>query len=101
MRDFATATAPQIEKLMGDLGFADEVHVVVTVRDLGRQLPSVWQGKIAFFGSAALCSEAGASELQGFFANRVKDLEGGPRALAQGVEGVKLCTARVAKHQQH
>lgn len=65
------------------------------------KLPSVWQGKIAFFGSAALCSEAGANELQGFFANRVKDLEGGPRALAQGVEGVKLCTARVAKHQQH
>lgn len=63
--------------------------------------PSVWQGKIAFFGSAALCSEAGANELQAFFADRVKDLEGGPRALAQGVEGVKLCAARVAKHQQH
>ncbi|GAB03818.1 sulfotransferase family protein [Gordonia amarae] len=43
---FATATAPQIEKLMGDLGFADEVHVVVTVRDLGRQLPSVWQENV-------------------------------------------------------
>lgn len=65
------------------------------------KLPSVWQGKIAFFGSAALCSDAGANELQAFFADRVKDLEGGPRALAQGVEGVKLCTARVAKHQQH
>jgi alanyl aminopeptidase len=62
--------------------------------------PSVWQGKIAFFGSSALCSEAGADELQGFFADRVKDLEGGPRALAQGVEGVKLCAAKVAKHQQ-
>ncbi|HWT17166.1 MAG TPA: M1 family metallopeptidase [Patescibacteria group bacterium] len=63
--------------------------------------PSVWQGKIAFFGSAALCTNAGADELQAFFAERVKDLEGGPRALAQGVEGVKLCAARVAKHQQH
>lgn len=62
--------------------------------------PSVWQGKIAFFGSSALCTEAGAAELQAFFADRVKDLEGGPRALAQGIEGVKLCAARVAKHQQ-
>lgn len=65
------------------------------------KLPSVWQGRIAFFGSATLCTDAGANELQAFFAERVKDLEGGPRALAQGVEGVKLCTARVAKHRQH
>lgn len=65
------------------------------------KVPSVWQGKIAFFGSASLCSDAGANEVQTFFADRVKDLEGGPRALAQSVEGIKLCTARVAKHQQH
>ncbi|WP_333716173.1 sulfotransferase family protein [Gordonia sp. (in: high G+C Gram-positive bacteria)] len=43
---FATATATQVEKLMSDLSFADEVHVLVTVRDLGRQLPSVWQENV-------------------------------------------------------
>ena len=34
------------------------------------------------------------------FEGRVKNLEGGPRALAQSVESVKLCAAKVAKHQQ-
>lgn len=68
---------------------------------LVNKVPSVWQGNIAFFGSATQCSTAGADEIQAFFADRVKDLEGGPRALAQSVEGVRLCTARVAKHQQH
>ncbi|WLP90176.1 hypothetical protein [Gordonia sp. NB41Y] len=43
---FATATEEHIAKLVGDLSFADEVHVVATVRDLGRQLPSVWQENV-------------------------------------------------------
>ena len=43
---FATATGAQVDKLMSDLSFADEVHVLVTVRDLGRQLPSVWQENV-------------------------------------------------------
>jgi cytosol alanyl aminopeptidase len=64
------------------------------------KLPSVWQGKIALFGATTQCSEAGATEVQAFFANRVKDLEGGPRALAQSVEGIRLCSAKVAKHKQ-
>jgi len=63
--------------------------------------PSVWQGRIPYYGSAALCSTQGAEALQTFFAERVRNLEGGPRALAQSVEGVKLCAARVARHQQH
>lgn len=65
------------------------------------KVPSVWQGKIAFFAAASLCSDTGADDMQRFFADRVKNLEGGPRALAQGVEGVRLCAARVARHQQH
>ncbi|NMO01299.1 sulfotransferase family protein [Gordonia sp. TBRC 11910] len=43
---FATATAEQVGQLTRDLSFADEIHVVVTVRDLGRQLPSVWQENV-------------------------------------------------------
>ncbi len=40
---FSTATQAQIASLIDDLSFADEVHVIATVRDLARQLPSVWQ----------------------------------------------------------
>lgn len=43
---FATAGPEQIARLLGDLDFADEVHVILTVRDLGRQLPSVWQENV-------------------------------------------------------
>jgi hypothetical protein len=71
------------------------------VRGVNLEWPSVWQGRIPYYGSAALCSTQGAEALQTFFAERVRNLEGGPHALAQSVEGVKLCTARVARHQQH
>lgn len=43
---FSSATDEQVRTLLDDLSFADEVHVVATVRDLGRQLPSVWQENV-------------------------------------------------------
>ncbi|GED98440.1 hypothetical protein nbrc107697_24790 [Gordonia crocea] len=43
---FATANSEQIATLLADLDFADEVHVVVTARDLARQLPSAWQENV-------------------------------------------------------
>ena len=43
---FATATADQVAQLIADLDFADEVHVIATVRDLARQLPSAWQENV-------------------------------------------------------
>jgi hypothetical protein len=42
----ATANREQIARFVGDLDFADEVHVIVTVRDLARQLPSAWQENV-------------------------------------------------------
>jgi len=42
---FGTATPAQIDRAMADLAFC-EVHVVVTARDLARQLPAVWQERI-------------------------------------------------------
>ncbi|GAA4383005.1 sulfotransferase family protein [Tsukamurella soli] len=39
---FASATAPQAAAALADLSFA-QVHIVVTARDLGRQIPSAWQ----------------------------------------------------------
>ena len=64
------------------------------------RVPSVWQGRVAYFGAATQCSEDGARELQAFFGERSRNLDGGPRALAQSVEGVRQCAAKVAKHQQ-
>ncbi|MBJ7288111.1 sulfotransferase family protein [Williamsia sp.] len=42
---FSTATEDQAASVIADLDFAD-VHVVVTVRDLARQIPSVWQENV-------------------------------------------------------
>ncbi len=42
---FANAGPAHIRRLVDDLSFAD-VHVILTVRDLGRQVPSVWQENV-------------------------------------------------------
>jgi hypothetical protein len=41
----ATATAEQAAQARNDLSFAD-IHVVCTVRDLARQIPSMWQESV-------------------------------------------------------
>jgi len=61
------------------------------------RLPAVFKGKISGFGSSLHCTNAGADEVQAFYADRVKDLEGGPRTLAQSVESIRLCAARARK----
>lgn len=45
---FATATRPQIERALRDLGAEDgtEIHLIVTARDLVRQIPAEWQENI-------------------------------------------------------
>ena len=43
---YANAKGPHVATLMDDLSFADEVHVILTVRDLARQMPSVWQENV-------------------------------------------------------
>jgi alanyl aminopeptidase len=43
--------------------------------------------------SAGMCSDADAAELQAKLADRMKDVEGGPRALKQTVEGIRMCAA--------
>ncbi len=42
---YSTATQSQAASVIADLDFAD-VHVAVTVRDLARQIPSVWQENV-------------------------------------------------------
>ncbi|WP_189644657.1 M1 family metallopeptidase [Luteimonas gilva] len=42
-----------------------------------------------------MCSDAEATELQDKLAKRMETVEGGPRALKQEVEGIRLCAAQV------
>jgi hypothetical protein len=46
----APARPPHIERLVSSLGFAD-IHIVLTVRDLARQLPAAWQERVKNRGS--------------------------------------------------
>ncbi|AVM01188.1 sulfotransferase family protein [Gordonia iterans] len=43
---FANAGVEDLRRLVDDLAFAEEVHVILTVRDLARQLPSVYQENV-------------------------------------------------------
>ncbi len=45
--------------------------------------------------SAGMCSNADADKLQAKFGKRMEDVEGGPRALKQTIEGVRMCAAQV------
>jgi alanyl aminopeptidase len=40
------------------------------------------------------CDEAHARDAEAFFAPKIESIEGGPRALAQALEDVRLCAAR-------
>ena len=39
------------------------------------------------------------AEVQTFFAKRINNLTGGPRSLAQTLEGINLCAAKVQQHK--
>ncbi|HEX7047640.1 MAG TPA: M1 family metallopeptidase [Gammaproteobacteria bacterium] len=48
------------------------------------------------FIAGGFCSTERAAEVQDFFADRVKELPGGPRNLAKAIEGIELCAAQKA-----
>ncbi|HEX5229608.1 MAG TPA: hypothetical protein VFW44_17975, partial [Bryobacteraceae bacterium] len=52
--------------------------------DYAAMLPSV---------GGTFCDSKHRIELDAFFADRVKDYNGGPRTLAQTLEGIDLCIA--------
>ena len=56
-------------------------------------------GRLAKIYANGLCRTADADALQTRFAERLRQLDGGPRTLAQAVEGVRLCAALQARHQ--
>jgi cytosol alanyl aminopeptidase len=58
------------------------------------RIPTWRKGSVVGVGGG-YCSAERADELEAFFADRVSDLEGGPRALAQAVETMRQCDALV------
>lgn len=56
------------------------------------RIPTWRKGSIVAVG-AGFCSVERAERLEAMFEDRVQDLEGGPRALAQTLERIRLCAA--------
>jgi alanyl aminopeptidase len=70
-------------------------------QNIDRILPRIpedsW-GRMTFVGSA-FCNTEKRAEVQAFFAERINNLTGGPRSLAQTLEGIDLCAAKVQQHK--
>ena len=61
-------------------------------------MPRNFQSAVIFTG-AGFCEEKRIAEVKAFFSPRVGEIEGGPRTLAQVLEGMHVCAAR-RKNQQ-
>jgi alanyl aminopeptidase len=66
-------------------------------RVLARMPEDSW-GRMTFIGSA-FCDTGKKAEVQAYFADRIDSLSGGPRSLAQTLEGIDLCMAKVQHHK--
>jgi alanyl aminopeptidase len=64
-----------------------------------QRIPEERWGRLTFFGQA-YCDTEKRQEVEAFFAPRVDNLTGGPRNLAQTLENIDLCVARVRQHKQ-
>ncbi len=62
------------------------------------RIPAENWGRLTFFGNA-FCGTQEQAEVQAFFAERINKLTGGPRHLAQTLEGIELCVAKVQRHK--
>lgn len=62
------------------------------------RIPEDSWGRMAFVGST-FCNTEKQAEVQAFFAERINTLTGGPRTLAQTLESIDLCVAKVQQHK--
>ena len=62
------------------------------------RVPEARWGRMTFVGGE-FCNSEKQTEVQAFFAERIKSLTGGPRSLAQNLEGIDLCVAKVQQHK--
>jgi len=62
--------------------------------EITARLPKHHGGVALISAASSFCDEAHAADAEAFFKPKVASIEGGPRALALAIEGVKLCAAR-------
>ena len=70
---------------------------------LANRLPNIQtvdSGALVIRAQGMLCSADARKEVEAFFAGRIGSLGGGPRELAQTLERIDLCAARMAAQQQ-
>jgi alanyl aminopeptidase len=62
--------------------------------------PQVRQKNLPTIDAIGMCSEDEAVQLHALYHQRMAKLEGGPRAMAQNEEGIRLCAALAAKQRE-
>ena len=62
------------------------------------RIPEESWGRMTFVGGE-FCNTEKQDEVEAFFAERINSLTGGPRSLAQTLEGIDLCVAKVQQHK--
>jgi alanyl aminopeptidase len=67
-------------------------HLNALVKRLPREVGEDYAAMLPGVGNT-FCDAKHRNELDSFFADRVKDYNGGPRTLAQTLEGIDLCIA--------
>jgi alanyl aminopeptidase len=75
------------------LAFVEKRYDAVLAR-----FPDEIRGDVPAF-TGGFCDEAHRAEIDAFFRDKVRDLTGGPRTLAQTLEGIGLCAARRAAYE--
>jgi alanyl aminopeptidase len=87
--------------LFGPLSYADtgdvpfefvKQHLDALLKRLPREVGEDYAAMLPSVGGS-FCDAKRRDELDSFFADRVKDYNGGPRTLAQTLEGIDLCIA--------
>jgi alanyl aminopeptidase len=87
--------------LFGPLSFVDtrdvpfefvKQHLDAILKRLPREVGEDYAAMLPAVGNS-FCDARHRGELDAFFADRVKDYNGGPRTLAQTLEGIDLCIA--------
>ncbi len=67
-------------------------HLDALLKRLPREVGEDYAAMLPSVGGS-FCDAKRRDELDSFFADRVKDYNGGPRTLAQTLEGIDLCIA--------
>ncbi|MBB5209448.1 M1 family metallopeptidase [Chiayiivirga flava] len=99
LRAGETASIPLTQMEMPDLRDGTRTWMRTNFETLFAKMPAVWAPHLPGFEASGLCSAGDADALHAQYATRMKDVEGGALALAQAVEGIRLCAARLAHHR--